>query len=81
MVHLFPSNLGFNACKPVQGITVLYLITKKYSYNFFKKYHLNFFNFIWLLNSYTSKSQNGLKQITTSKLTSGLFQGHQILKS
>ena len=25
MVHLFPSNLGFNACIRVQGITVKYL--------------------------------------------------------
>ena len=28
MVHLFPSNLDFNACIPVQGITVVLMLQK-----------------------------------------------------
>ena len=29
MEHLFPSNLGFNACIPVQGITVYDTLSNK----------------------------------------------------
>ena len=32
MVHLFPSNLGFIACIPVQGITVILSLNKLYRY-------------------------------------------------
>ena len=45
MVQLFPSNLGFNACIPVQGITVgLHQLMYLYSVKILKKlFHKNVF--------------------------------------